>query len=75
MNIEQWCRLDGQIHVAESDEQYKQYAGIKFSENTIEKLAIVKRTNSELFLQSFKLPRELYLSSLENIAETDTKVL
>jgi hypothetical protein len=75
MNLEQWCQIDEMIYVADSDERYKQYAGLGHSENTIEKLAGLKSQNAKLFLESFSEPRELYLSALENIADSSTKKL
>jgi hypothetical protein len=75
MNLEQWCQIDERIYIADSDERYKQYAGLGHSENTIEKLAGLKSQNAKLFLESFTEPRELYLSALENIADSSTKKL
>lgn len=75
MNLEQWCQLDERIYTAESDERYKQYAGLQHSEQVIEQLAEMKNLNAKLFLNSFSGPRELYLSSIENIADSSTKKL
>jgi hypothetical protein len=75
MNLEQWCEIDERIYIADSDERYKQYAGLGHSENTIEKLAELKNQNARLFLETFKDPRELYLAALENIADSSTKKL
>src|SRR5688572_29284369 len=75
MNLEQWCHIDERIYIADSDERYKQYAGLGHSENTIEKLAELRNQNAKLFLETFSEPRELYLSSLENIADSSTKKL
>jgi hypothetical protein len=75
MNLEQWCRIDEGIYVADSDERYKQYAGLDHSEAIIEKLAELKSANASLFLQSFSEPRQLYLQALENIADSSTKKL
>ena len=75
MNLEQWCQIDERIYIADSDERYKQYAGLKHSESTIEKLAGLRSHNAKLFLEAFSEPRELYRSSLENIADSSTKKL
>lgn len=75
MNLEQWCQIDERIYVADSDERYKQYAGLKHSESTIEKLASMKSQNAKLFLDTFSEPRELYRTALENIADASTKKL
>jgi hypothetical protein len=75
MNLEQWCQLDERIYIAESDERYKQYAGLKHSERVIEQLAEMKAVNAKVFLGSFSQPRELFLGSLENIADSSTKKL
>lgn len=75
MNLEQWCQIEERIYVADVDERYKQYAGLKHSERTIEKLALMKNSNATLFLDTFSEPRELYLAALENIADSSTKKL
>jgi hypothetical protein len=53
MNLDQWCELDERIYVAESDERYKQYAGLKHSERIIEQLAEMKNINAQIFLDTF----------------------
>lgn len=75
MNLEQWCQLDERIYVAEMDERYKQHAGLKYSERVIEQLAEMRVVSAKTFLGSFSQPRELFLSSLENIADSSTKKL
>lgn len=75
MNFEQWCQLDERIYIAESDERYKQYAGLQHSERVIEQMAEMKVVNAKAFLGSFSKPRELFLGSLENIADSSTKKL
>ena len=73
MNLEQWCQLDERIYSAEMDERYKQHAGLKCSEHVIEQLAEMRSVSAKIFLGSFSQPRELFLSSLENIADSSTK--
>ncbi|HZT35753.1 MAG TPA: hypothetical protein VFA15_07525 [Nitrososphaera sp.] len=75
MNLEQWCQLDERIYVAESDERYRQYAGLKHSIQAIEGLAEMKSLAARLFLENFQEPRELYLSSIESMADSSTKKL
>lgn len=75
MNLEQWCQLDERIYVAEMDERYKQHAGLLYSERVIEQLAEMRSVSAKTFLGSFSKPRELFLSSLENIADSSTKKL
>jgi oligoendopeptidase F len=75
MNLEQWCQLDERIYVAESDERYKQYAGLPYSEKAIKRLAEIKNINAKTFLENFDKPRELVLGAIENIADSSTKKL
>jgi len=75
MNLEQWCQLDERIYVSEMDERYKQHAGLLYSERVIEQLAEMRSVSAKTFLGSFSKPRELFLSSLENIADSSTKKL
>jgi len=75
MDLKQWCRLDEQIYVAEMDERYKQYAGLSYSERMIERLAEMRTISAGTFVDFFSQPRELFLGSLENIADSSTKKL
>jgi hypothetical protein len=75
MNLEQWCQLNERIYIAEMDERYKQHAGLKYSERVVEQLAEMRAVGAKTFLGSFSQPRELFLSSLENIADSSTKKL
>ena len=47
MNLKHWCDLDELIYVSETDEQYKQYAGLDYNEKLIERLAEIKISNKE----------------------------
>ena len=75
MDLNQWCQLDEQIYIAEMDERYKQHAGFSYSEGIIERLAEMRIISAETFVDFFSQPRELFLSSLENIADSSTKKL
>jgi hypothetical protein len=75
MDLNQWCQLDEQIYIAEMDERYKQHAGLSYSEGIIERLAEMRIISAETFVNFFSQPRELFLSSLENIADSSTKKL
>jgi len=75
MNLEQWCQLDERIYIAESDERYKQYAGLPYNEKAIKRLAEIKNLSSKSFLENFDRPRELVLAAIENIADSSTKKL
>lgn len=75
MNLQQWCRLDEEIYIAESGERFNQYAGLAHSERVIERLAEMKATSAQTFLENFDRPRELWLSAIENMADSSTKKL
>jgi hypothetical protein len=75
LNLRHWCDLDEQIYVSETDEEYKQYAGLEFNEKLIENLAELKISSSQIFIDFFSEPRELLLGSIENIAYSKTKRL
>ena len=75
MNLKHWCELDELIYVSETDEQYKQYAGLGYNEKLIEQLAEIKISNSQIFINFFIEPRELLLGSIEDIAYSKTKKL
>ncbi|MDQ3840377.1 MAG: M3 family metallopeptidase [Thermoproteota archaeon] len=75
MNLKHWCDLDELIYVSETDEQYKQYAGLSYNEKLIEHLAEIKINSSQLFIDFFSEPRELLLGSIEDIAYSKTKKL
>lgn len=73
--MQRWCQLDEQIYVAESDERFNQYAGLAHSEKVIERLAEMKATSAHVFLENFDRPRKLWLSAVENMADSSTKKL
>ncbi len=75
MNLQHWCELDEQIYISETDEQYKQYAGLSYNEKLIEQLAEIKIGSSKIFINFFSKPRELLLGSIEDIAYSKTKKL
>ncbi len=75
MNLKQWCEIDERIYIAEADERYKQYAGFDYSEEVIKQLADMKLRNAQIFLRSFSEPREIYLNTIESIADSKTKEL
>ena len=75
MDLKQWCEIDERIYIADADERYKQYAGFKYSEAVIEQLADMKLRNAQIFLGSFSEPREIYLNTIESIADSKTKKL
>ena len=75
MNLRHWCDLDEQIYVSETDEEYKQYAGLEYNEKLIENLAGLKLRSSQIFIDFFSKPRELLLGSIEEIAYSKTKSL
>jgi hypothetical protein len=75
MNLKQWCEIDERIYIADADERYKQYAGFDYSEEVIKQLADMKMRNAQIFLRSFSEPREIYLNTIESIADSKTKKL
>ena len=75
MNLNHWCDLDEQIYISETDEEYKQYAGLVYNEKLIENLAELKIRSSQIFIDFLPKPRELLLGSIEDIAYSKTKRL
>jgi hypothetical protein len=75
MNLKHWCELDELIYISETDEEYKQYAGLNYNEKLIEQLAFMKITNSKIFINFFSHPRPLLIGAIEDIAYSKTKKL
>ncbi len=75
MNLKHWCELDEHIYISQTDEEYKQYAGLNYNEKLIEQLAQMKKRNSTIFIDFFSHPRPLLLGSIEDIAYSKTKKL
>jgi hypothetical protein len=76
MNLKQWCRLDEVIYISQTDEEYKQYAGLDYNEQLISLLAEMKLQNSKTFIDFF--PNQdgaLFLGAVEDIAYSRTKAL
>jgi hypothetical protein len=61
MNLKHWCELDELIYVSQTDEEYKQYAGLNYSEKLIEQLAEMKISNSQIFIDFFHSPNLFFL--------------
>ena len=75
MNLKEWCEIDEILYSAETNEQYLQFAGYDYDKKNIENLSKMKFLISEIFVRSFSKPRILFLSSIENISESKTKIL
>jgi hypothetical protein len=75
VHLEQWCELDERAHTAEVDERYKQFAGLEYSAKLIEQSAEIKLIIARTFIDSFSERRELFLSSIDSIADSSTKKL
>jgi oligoendopeptidase F len=75
MNLKHWCELDELIHISQTDEEYKQYAGLNYNEKLIEQIAQMKKRNSTIFIDFFSHPRPLLIGSIEDIAYSKTKKL
>jgi hypothetical protein len=75
MNILQWCDIDECLLIANTDEVYKKYAGLKHSNESILSLANLRLLNSELFLKNYGEPFDLFLSVVENFVDSSTKGL
>ena len=35
MNLKHWCELDELIYISQTDEEYKQYAGLEYNEKLL----------------------------------------
>ncbi len=75
MNLKQWCDLDELIYISETDEEYKQYAGLTYNEKLIEQIAQMRISNSKIFINFFSHPRPLLIGALEDISYSKTKKL
>ena len=75
VNLDQWCKIDERIHIAETDERFRQYAGLKHSIRAISQIAELKALSAKIFLDNFQDPRQLYLKSIESMADSHTKKL
>ncbi|MFL6453287.1 MAG: hypothetical protein ACJ71L_04710 [Nitrososphaeraceae archaeon] len=61
MNLKQWSDLEETIYSSQTDEEYKQYAGLDFKKEIIEQLAEVKIINSKVFIDFFLTPELFFL--------------
>src|ERR687887_21254 len=75
LNLKQWCNLEEIIYSSQTDEEYKQYAGLDFKKEIIEQLAEMNIRNSEIFIDFFAHPRPVLLGAIEDIAYSKTKKL
>lgn len=73
-----WCNLDENIYIAETDQQYKQYAGLNFNINILKKLSFLRMENTQLFLNEYcseDTPKSLITNILETYANSYAKNL
>lgn len=75
MNLEQWCKIDESISIAENDEQYKHYAGLDYNEKLMGHLAELRLNNSKIFIEHMAHPTPLLFGAIEEIAYSKTKNL
>ena len=70
MILKQWCDLDEILYSSQTDEEYKQYAGLDFRKEIIERLAEAKIINSGIFINFISKPRSLLLGAIEAYSKT-----
>ncbi|MDX1371877.1 MAG: hypothetical protein R3321_05370 [Nitrososphaeraceae archaeon] len=75
MNIDHWCKIDEGLVIAETDEIYKKYAGLEYSNKVISNIAELRFKNANLFLDLFHEPLDLYVSVATNFVESITREL
>ena len=75
MNIDHWCKIDECLVIAETDEIYKKYAGLEYSNKVILNIAELRFKNANLFLDLFHEPLDLYVSVATNFVESITRQL
>ena len=75
MNLEQWCKIDESISIAENDEQYKHYAGFDYNEKLMEHLTELRLSNSKIFIEHMANPTTLLLGAIEETAYSKIKAL
>lgn len=62
-------------HIIQYEETYSQFAGLKYDPTIIEQISRINIQCCQLFMKSYDSPKELFLSSLEILAEDGTKGL
>lgn len=75
MNFKQWCDLDEIIYSSQTDEEYKQYAGLDFKKEIIEQIAEIKIINSKIFIDFFSHPMPVLLGAIEDVVYSKAKKL
>ncbi|HYG00191.1 MAG TPA: M3 family metallopeptidase [Candidatus Saccharimonadales bacterium] len=75
MNLDNIRNMLENAHIIQNEETYSQFAGLKYDPTIIEHVSSIKIQCCQLFMKSHHSPRELFLSSLEIIAEDKTKRL
>ena len=62
-------------HILQNEETYSQFAGLEYNPEIIEQVSGINIQCCQLFMKSYDSPRELFLASLEILAEDGTKSL
>jgi hypothetical protein len=73
LNLEQWCKIDESISIAENDEQYKQYAGFDHNEKLMERLAELRLNNSKISIEYLSYHTPLLLCAIRYCLFQDQK--
>lgn len=75
MKIDNIRNILENAHVIQTEETFLQFAGLEFDSSIIEEVAKIKIQGCQLFLKRSDSPRELFLASLETLADDKTKDL
>ena len=62
-------------HIIQNEETYSRLAGLEYNPEIIEQVSRINIQCCQLFMKSYDSPRELFLASLEILAEDGTKSL
>jgi hypothetical protein len=75
MKIDNIRNILENAYVIQTEETFLQFAGLEFDSSIIEEVTKIKIQGCQLFLKRFDSPRELFLASLETLADDKTKDL
>jgi len=75
MNLSSWCTVDEALYIAYTNEEWRQFSGLPYSEGFMESVAEKRVDHAKEFLSEFKEPSRLFLGKVFDLADASKTTL
>jgi hypothetical protein len=69
MNLSSWCTVDEAYYTAYTNEEWRQFSGLPYSEDFMKSVAEKRVSHAIDFLSEFKEPKRLFLGKIFDVAD------